>query len=178
MKGVPSDPIKTLINIDAARANAAEFAARMVLRDIRAGRRKDGVLVPVTPRNKPDRNKPCPCGSGRKFKKCCLAKARGTYKRSDPTKAPKLKHFPAPVAPVETDTQAPADKDSTAIALLNAGVDQAIVWAYLETGIYMTEANKTSHKAEDVQRWEKALEDYKNATPEEQKIMLAPATEE
>lgn len=26
---------------------------------------------PVSPRNAPGRNTPCPCGSGKKFKKCC-----------------------------------------------------------------------------------------------------------
>ncbi len=30
-------------------------------------------LVPVTPRSEVGRNDPCPCGSGRKYKKCCGA---------------------------------------------------------------------------------------------------------
>ena len=33
--------------------------------------------LPVYPRNKIGRNKPCPCGSGLKFKKCCLNKYKG-----------------------------------------------------------------------------------------------------
>lgn len=32
-------------------------------------RRKQGAVAPVS--RKPGRNDPCPCGSGRKFKKCC-----------------------------------------------------------------------------------------------------------
>ena len=36
------------------------------------------MLLPPTPlqtrRGKVGRNEPCPCGSGKKFKKCCLAK--------------------------------------------------------------------------------------------------------
>jgi preprotein translocase subunit SecA len=29
---------------------------------------------PVTPRDPVGRNDPCPCGSGRKYKKCCMTK--------------------------------------------------------------------------------------------------------
>jgi hypothetical protein len=32
-------------------------------------------LTPVHPEPKPGRNQPCPCGSGKKYKKCCLGKA-------------------------------------------------------------------------------------------------------
>lgn len=38
-----------------------------------AGRRYDGRVRPATPQPKVGRNKECPCGSGRKFKKCCGA---------------------------------------------------------------------------------------------------------
>ena len=31
---------------------------------------------PVKRESKPDRNGPCPCGSGKKFKKCCGAPER------------------------------------------------------------------------------------------------------
>jgi len=37
----------------------------------------DPRIQPVTPRNKIARNKPCPCGSGKKYKKCCLNKYKG-----------------------------------------------------------------------------------------------------
>ena len=32
------------------------------------------MVMPVTPRNKIGRNQPCPCGSNKKYKKCCLLK--------------------------------------------------------------------------------------------------------
>lgn len=35
----------------------------------RIGRRADGSIVAKT---STDRNAPCPCGSGKKFKKCCI----------------------------------------------------------------------------------------------------------
>jgi len=31
----------------------------------------DGEMLPLLPQEKVGRNEPCPCGSGRKFKKCC-----------------------------------------------------------------------------------------------------------
>lgn len=40
--------------------------------------------LPLTPlqtkRGKVGRNEPCPCGSGRKFKKCCLVKVEASIK--------------------------------------------------------------------------------------------------
>jgi len=36
------------------------------------------VAKPVRAFPQPGRNAPCPCGSGRKFKKCCLGKDRGS----------------------------------------------------------------------------------------------------
>jgi len=35
-------------------------------------------VMPVTPSNKIGRNMPCPCGSGKKYKKCCLNKREYT----------------------------------------------------------------------------------------------------
>lgn len=37
---------------------------------------KERVTVSVTNRGRIRRNGPCPCGSGRKFKKCCLGKVK------------------------------------------------------------------------------------------------------
>lgn len=31
----------------------------------------DGEILPPLPAQKPGRNDPCPCGSGKKYKKCC-----------------------------------------------------------------------------------------------------------
>ena len=35
------------------------------------GKRSRGTWGSVKPRNKVGRNEPCPCGSGKKWKKCC-----------------------------------------------------------------------------------------------------------
>ena len=72
-------------------------------------------------------------------------------------------------------TQAPGNKNATAMAMLNANVSQRIVWAYLETGLYITEVNKNAHPAETIERWEAALKQFDEATEEERQILLAPA---
>ena len=38
---------------------------------IAASQKGDGVNRPVRAERQPNRNDPCPCGSGRKFKQCC-----------------------------------------------------------------------------------------------------------
>jgi uncharacterized protein len=53
-----------------------EILAEMpyLLNDMHQWRMQEGPSVPQTPaqrEDKPDRNGPCPCGSGKKFKKCC-----------------------------------------------------------------------------------------------------------
>lgn len=135
------------------------------------------IIGAPTRRQSVGRNDPCPCGSGRKFKKCCLAMQNGSYVR-DPSKLPKPKELDdASVQTVAGATTPPSNKNATAIAMLNAKVSPRIVWAYLETGIYMTQANKHVHPPETVAKWETALTDYDAATPEEQQIMLAPAVQ-
>jgi len=42
----------------------------------RANTRRQGPILPVQPRMDIRRNQPCPCGSGRKAKKCCLARLK------------------------------------------------------------------------------------------------------
>jgi len=36
-------------------------------------------------KDQPQRNKPCPCGSGRKYKKCCISKVRQAQDTSERT---------------------------------------------------------------------------------------------
>ena len=98
---------------------------------------------------------------------------RGTYVR-DPAGLPKLND--AAVSLADTVT-APANKNATAVAMRNAKLPDRIVWAYLETGIYMTENNRAAHPPATVAKWEAALAAYDAATPDEQQIMLAPAVD-
>ena len=122
------------------------------------------------------RNDPCPCGSGKKFKKCCSRSAQNSSYRRDPDKLPKLKIPDAEVKAAATSPEPPADKNATAIAMVNAGVAPRFVWAYLESGAYVTELNRNSHSPETLAKWDAALTAYNNASDDERKIMLVPAT--
>lgn len=162
------------LNPVTAATIAAANARRMTMNTQKSQNRR--VLVPIRATKQPGRNDPCTCGSGIKYKKCCLTAQQGRVR--DPSKLPKLKIDQATVNAVVTATTAPASKNATAMAMLRTGIDQRIVWAYLETGIFMTERNKAAHSPETRSRWEKALNDYDNATEAERRIMLAPALPE
>jgi hypothetical protein len=44
------------------------------------------------------RNDPCPCGGGRKFKKCCLASSQGSTQERETSPEMKAKHLATPMA--------------------------------------------------------------------------------
>jgi len=54
---------------------------------------RPGVEAPIPARQEVGRNHPCPCGSGKKYKKCCLLKESGQGTAPD---APGLRKPPAP----------------------------------------------------------------------------------
>jgi len=138
-----------------------------------------GVPAPVVPGQKKQKpNDLCSCGSGKKYKKCCRFTDHGHAKPRDPAKLPKQRPMDQAVLAAAASTSAPADKNTTALALFNAGVDRRIVWAYIETGLYITEVNKTAQSPDDLERWEAALAQYDTAAPDERLILLAPALPE
>ncbi len=153
----------------AGMANALAEAARL------SSRFSQPSPIPlIQPKAKLGRNDPCPCGSGRKFKNCHLARAKGTYER-DPKMLPKPRELDDAEMVIASAITPPASKNATAIAMMNAGVEARIVWAYLETGFFITEINKAAHPPENIEKWEAALVEYDGATPDERKILLAPA---
>ncbi len=136
-------------------------------------------------RVQPKRNDTCPCGSGRKYKKCCLTKlremeqeARRRQQRRLPSALPRERPMVPSAVVIEAaakSTEAPADKNATAVARLNANVSQRIVWAYLETGLYITDVNRHAHPPENIEKWEAALKQFDEASEDERAILLAPA---
>lgn len=167
--------------MDRSPRGAAALAALMA----QSSQRAPGVpynvpIIQTQKRVKVGRNEQCPCGSGQKYKKCCLQRAQGqtvVMRRRDPSKLPRERPaLPgAQVIEAATSTQSPGNKNATAMAMLNANVDQRIVWAYLETGLYITEVNRNVHPPENIAKWEAALQQFDEASPEERQILLAPA---
>jgi hypothetical protein len=95
----------------------------------------DEAAAPPAPFRDVGRNDPCPCGSGRKYKKCCLGKAEAV-RRQDSTKAEtgrleddwirKLSAYAADRLGVELHQLAKDFRD------LEAGMMLALLWAIYE----------------------------------------------
>ena len=142
----------------------------------RQGKQGGKLIVPQQPviRRKIGRNDKCHCGSGKKYKKCCLQSDQGRPRHRPASKLPREKPVidGATVQATAEEVTAPAPKQVTAKAMLNANVDQRIVWAYLETGLYITEVNRGAHPEANIEKWEAALAQFDDATEDEQRIML------
>lgn len=146
------------------------------------GRGKKKLIIPgqgrsqqLVKRYKVGRNEPCPCGSGKKFKKChggtTARHSRPTSLR--PRERPMLEDAQAPTG--LTVTEAPAALQATAQAMLRAKIPERLIWAYLETGIFITEDNRSRQPEEKLQQWDAALAAYDNASPEDRRILAVPA---
>ena len=162
-----------------SRGAAARVAAMARATQRPYGRGYEAPIIQTQKKLKVGRNEQCPCGSGKKYKKCCLrANQPTTVRRRDPAKLPREKPNVPGAQVVEAAaaaTQAPSNKNATAMAMLNASVSQRIVWAYLETGLYITDVNRNAHPAENIEKWEAALQQFDAATEDERQILLAPA---
>ena len=137
---------------------------------------KGGVLVPgsapkLLKRKAAGANDPCPCGSGKKYKKCCLSKTAGNNVAVKA--APKQKPQPA--------TEEPAGKcpdNLPAAAMLRAGIPDANVYAFMETGQLIHDENRQAYSARALAAWDAARQNYNNATDSDKQRMLAPAVDQ
>lgn len=133
---------------------------------------KQGDLILPGRAKQPGRNDQCPCGSGRKYKKCCLLKALGRKPQRSAANRPKEK-------PVDLDgaemTQARVEAQTgvaTALALLDAGIAEDVVWAYVKTGLFIRHDQTALHTAEDVAVWHEAIDEFA-ANPESRERLHA-----
>ena len=69
VKNIQEDTVRVLYNIEIKNNNMPK--REVVAEPITTN--KDGVSQPIVKGKKPGRNDPCPCGSGKKYKKCCGA---------------------------------------------------------------------------------------------------------
>jgi hypothetical protein len=77
--GAPEDLIKELWKLFERRHDAGSLLRRREAQCKIVGETLwEPVPKPVRASPQPGRNDPCPCGSGRKFKKCCLNKRKGS----------------------------------------------------------------------------------------------------
>lgn len=69
IKNIKEDTVRFIYNINTANLPKREKVAEPVVTN-----HEEGVRKPVVREDKVGRNDPCPCGSGKKYKKCCGAK--------------------------------------------------------------------------------------------------------
>jgi len=133
-------------------------------------------------REKLSRNAPCPCGSGKKYKVCCLKKgieyaedAGGTIRQSVPMTDEVAEVFrvqrekfverfgrePGPDDPVFFDMPHPEHVEAAMVADMQAaGIDPAIIYAFEKTGRLVTADNRHLIPERDLAEWDAAIREY------------------
>jgi hypothetical protein len=133
-------------------------------------------------RKKVSRNAPCPCGSGKKYKHCCLGKDfeyvqddDGTLYKSVPM-SDEMKELleeqrqrfvekhgrePGPDDPVFFDLPPLEHVEHQMVeAMKAAGLDPAFIYAYEKTGRHVTEQNQHLLSDRDLAEWQAAIDEY------------------
>src|SRR5919199_318593 len=133
-------------------------------------------------RRKVSRNAPCPCGSGKKYKKCCWGKGfdweedeAGNLYQSTPIspevadilRAQRQKFIdqhgrePGPDDPVFFDMPHPEHLEHMMVEdMKKAGIDPAIIYAFEKTGRLVTERNRHLLPDSALEEWQAAVEEY------------------
>ena len=136
------------------------------------------IIVAMTRKIGP--NEPCPCGSGKKYKKCCWSKRfqwlvdeQGNVYRRIPLDDPDLfdqtmKAFrerhgrePDPHELIFRDLGHPEYVEAVMVNVMKrAGIPPALIYAYEKTGRIVTEQNKDKLTDAELDEWIKAVEEY------------------
>jgi hypothetical protein len=133
-------------------------------------------------RRKVSRNAPCPCGSGKKYKQCCIRKDfewleddAGDVSRSIPISDDMLELLkkqrqsfiaehgrePGPDDLVFPNMPHPEHAEHQMIEIMKkAGIAPAIIYATEQTGLLVTEENQHLLSDMDLDEWNSAIEEY------------------
>jgi len=135
------------------------------------------------------RNLPCPCGSGNKYKKCCINKdfdyaidnsgstvkevglsdkAVGLLKAQQQAFIDKFGREPEDHEPMffdpDYDEPTPLSEkkieDEMVAVLENVGVGPQIIYAYKKTGLLLTAENESLVSTQDIAEWDAAIDEY------------------
>jgi hypothetical protein len=130
------------------------------------------------------RNAPCPCGSGKKYKQCCLRKDFDWVEMEDGRVARSLQLPEEMVSLVEDLRQSflaqhgreperlfegapPLEhlEHWTVEAMKKAGVEPALIYAYEKTnGLLLNDRNENKVPDTDIAEWEAAISEYERKT--------------
>jgi len=134
-------------------------------------------------RKRLNRNAPCPCGSGKKYKKCCYGKGfewtedeQGTVAKSIPLTEETIEVFkqlrqtfidkegrePAPGDLLFPDMPHPEHLEAMLVEeMKKAGMDPAFIYAFEKTGLLVSAENQHLIPDQDLKAWEAAVEEYR-----------------
>lgn len=127
----------------------------------------------------------CPCGSQKRYGSCCkkrgikfLVDEQGSLYKSIPM-TPELRdllerkktefikehgHEPGPDDPVfPSDLSQEELTEATIKAMREAGIDPAMIYAYMKTGLIVTEYNQKILSARDLAEWDNAIAEYRRS---------------
>jgi hypothetical protein len=139
------------------------------------------------------RNERCPCGSEDKYARCCFTKGfhfhvdeeTGEVLRSVPLNAEaraeldqaltvqrekftaKFGREPGPNDPIFFDMDEDAIRESTAHAMRKAGISPALIYAYEETGLIVTQENRRLIPENDLREFDAKVREYYDLHPSE-----------
>ena len=132
---------------------------------------------------KPPRNLPCPCGSGKKYKNCCIHKDIDWVEMDDGEFARSVQLSEEARAAIENLRQSqvraygreperifegapPLEviEHLTVEAMKKAGVEPALIYAFEETGMMVNEQNAQCMSDIDLEEWEDAINEYERKT--------------
>jgi hypothetical protein len=133
-------------------------------------------------RKRLSRNAPCPCGSGKNYKVCCLRKGieyteddAGAVHQSIPMTddvaevlqvqrqkfVERFGREPGPDDPVFFDLPHPEHVEAMMVEDMRAaGIDPAIIFAFEKTGRLVTEDNQHLIPEKDLAEWDAAVREY------------------
>ena len=130
------------------------------------------------------RNRPCPCGSGKKYKNCCYGKdfdwvedRDGSIGRAVPmgdevaaALKPMIPRDAKPDDLLFKDAPAPEEMERGMVrAMREAGIHPAKIYAFEKTGLMLSQDNIGKVPDLDIEAWEQAYQEYFDLHGEELK---------
>ena len=127
------------------------------------------------------RNRPCPCGSGKKYKNCCWNKglnwvrdSEGQIRKEIPISSELGQEFERYSAKFKEEqggdfrtneyifpqSERVQMEAETISIMKHAGVHPALLYAYEKTGRIVTEQNKRFLSTQELKEWDDAVDEY------------------
>ena len=133
------------------------------------------------------RNSKCPCGSGRRYKQCCLKSNvrydeddSGTIRKAVPLSDELGDQLARHMEDLSGDLGRELEPDDSVFpdlphsehiehglveAMKSSGVDPALIYAFEQTGLLVSDENRHLISPRDMEQWESAVSEYREQNP-------------